>query len=170
MPVRCSPEDSGGHEIQTFATHDSQPLTVLTYGWRKPPRGLFAGQPGVTSTEGKNEPEGSLLTLSVGVGLCALGTGLLTWRLAGIRRELRLRREGVVAEGIVLEVKPTGTTINNVRLWRIHYRYRDHLGRTREGSSDLLSPDEASPWHAGASGTVRFDRLRPQDSVWVGKA
>ena len=51
----------------------------------------------------------------------------------------------------------------------IRYRYRDHLAQTREGLSSYLSPDQAAAWHASDKGTVRFDPLRPQDSVWVGK-
>ena len=90
--------------------------------------------------------------------------------LRHISLALRILREGMIAEGTVLAVQATGTTINRVRQWELRYQYRDHLGQTHEGVSELLSPDEASAWHKGATGTVRFDRLRPQDSAWVGKA
>jgi hypothetical protein len=82
----------------------------------------------------------------------------------------RLSESGLPAEGTVRKVWATSTSINRVRQWRLSYEFRDHVGRTQQGESHLLSPDEASAWNPGDKGAVRFDRERPQDSVWVGRA
>ena len=77
--------------------------------------------------------------------------------------------EGVLAEGIVLRVELSGVRVNGVPQWQLRYGYHDHLGQLREGCSDWFSPEEAAQWPEGANGTVRFDRQRPEDSLWVGK-
>ncbi len=82
---------------------------------------------------------------------------------------LRLSRSGQPAEGTVRKVWPTSTSINRVPQWRLSYEFRDHVGRTQQGESHLLSPDEASEWREGDTGAVRFDRERPQDSIWAGR-
>lgn len=106
----------------------------------------------------------------LGAIFALVGGTMSFFSLRHILVALRILREGMLAEGTVLAVQATGTTINRVRQWELRYQYRDPLGQTHEGVSELLSPDEASAWHKGATGTVRFDRLRPQDSAWVGKA
>jgi hypothetical protein len=81
---------------------------------------------------------------------------------------LRLGRTGLEAEGTVLDVWATSTTINRVRQWQLRYEFRDHLGRPQRGESDLLSPEEAAQWKPGDRGTVRFDRARPEKNIWAG--
>ncbi|ALA57495.1 DUF3592 domain-containing protein [Nitrospira moscoviensis] len=83
---------------------------------------------------------------------------------------IRLSRGGLPAEGTVQKVWPTSTRINRVTQWRLSYAFRDHMGRTRQGESGLLSPDEAAEWRAGDTGAVRFDRERPQRNIWIGRA
>lgn len=68
------------------------------------------------------------------------------------------------------KVWATGTSVNRVHQWRLSYEFRDHLGLTRQGESELLAPDGAAAWEPGNTGPVRFDRERPQDSVWIGRA
>lgn len=82
---------------------------------------------------------------------------------------LRLSRNGLTAEGTATKVWATGTSINRVHQWQLSYEFRDHMGRMQQGESDLLSPDEAAAWEPGNKGAVRFDRERPQDSVWIGR-
>lgn len=106
--------------------------------------------------------------LVIGVVFTLLGGGLAYSDLRVILRTIRISRHGLPTEGTMVTVRPTGTSINRVPQWRLSYRYRDHLGRTQEGASHLLSPDEASVWKAGDRGTVRFDRERPEISVWMG--
>ena len=118
---------------------------------------------------GKKDP-GSAFASAVLGGTFALIGGIFFFRsLRQVRRGLRLRREGTVAEATIMEVAPSSVTINRVRQWQIHYRYKDHFGQTQEGESEPLPPNEVSDWHAGDTGVVRFDQQRPQDSVWVGK-
>lgn len=103
---------------------------------------------------------GSVFTL-LGIGLAFVG-------LRGLVRAARVLRHGISAEGTVVRTEPTNTSINRVQQWQIRYRYRDHVGRTQEGASHPVSPEEASGWKEGDRGTVRFDRERPEISVWVG--
>lgn len=84
---------------------------------------------------------------------------LLVWRLS---------RTGLPAEGTVRKVWATSTSINRVPQWQLSYEFRDHMGLTQQGESHLLSPEEATSWNVGDKGPVRFDRTRPQDSVWIG--
>jgi hypothetical protein len=105
---------------------------------------------------------GGLLFTSIGLTVAWLD-------LRHVRLVLRLSRSGHPAEGTVRKVWPTGTSINRVPQWRLSYEYRDHVGRTQQGESHLLSPDEASEWHEDDRGAVRFDRERPQDSIWIGR-
>jgi len=113
---------------------------------------------------------GSAFASAVLGGTFALIGGIFFFRsLRQVRRGLRLRREGTVAEATIMEVAPSSVTINRVRQWQIHYRYKDHFGQTQEGESEPLPPNEVSDWHAGDTGVVRFDQQRSQDSVWLGK-
>lgn len=100
----------------------------------------------------------------------SLGGFVFLRGLGQVRRARCLEREGMIAEGTVLEIRPSTISINDVPQWAIHYRYQDHLGKTHEGQSGPLSPEEAHAWQVGDTGAVRFDRRHPQDSVWVGKA
>jgi len=107
--------------------------------------------------------------LAIGTVFTLVGGGLVLREGRHVVRSIRVSRHGHLTEGTILRVEPTSTSINRVRQWRIIYRYRDHVGRTQEGESHLLSPDEASLWHEGEIGSIRLDRLRPEFSVWLGK-
>lgn len=100
----------------------------------------------------------------------SVGGFVLVRGLARIRSTTRLEREGTVTEGTVLDVGPGQLSINGVPQWAIRYRYQDHMGRTHMASSDSLAPDAAQAWNVGDTGTVRFDRRRPQQSIWIGRA
>ncbi len=89
------------------------------------------------------------------------------WRQYRTRR--RLLSSGMPAEATVTEVALTRIHVNGIWQWRIHYRYQDHMAQTHEGQSGLLSPEEAEAWRAGDTGQVRFDRERPEESIWVGR-
>ena len=82
---------------------------------------------------------------------------------------LRLSRNGLTAKGTVTKVWATGTSMNRVPQWQLSYEFRDHVGRMQQGESELLTPDEAVEWEPGNTGAVRFDRERPQDSLWIGR-
>jgi len=111
----------------------------------------------------------AIVNLLLGLGVGALGGVLFTKGFRSARREVRLRRDGVTAQGTVLEIGPSWLAINRVRQMEVRYRYTDHMGQTHEGKSDPLSPDESDAWRPGETGTVRFDRKRPQESIWTGR-
>lgn len=108
--------------------------------------------------------------LAVGSVFSLVGGGLAFYQGRWIRHIIRLSRHGHPTEGTVVRVGPTSTRINREHQWRIDYTYRDHLGRSHEGHSHLLPPEDASVWHEGDTGIVRFDRVRPSLSVWIGQA
>jgi|CXWL01.1.fsa_nt_gi hypothetical protein len=97
-----------------------------------------------------------------------LGGGLAFFEARDLVRAVRVSHQGLITDGTVLRASPTSTSINRVPQWRVHYRYRDHFGRTQEGASHLMSPEEASAWKEGDHGSVRFDREQPEFSVWMG--
>lgn len=105
----------------------------------------------------------------IGLIMGTVGGTMLTIRLRRIRLTLRLMREGLPTEGIIVRVAPTNVTINGVRQWRIGYRFTDQAEQRRDGISDLLSPMEARQWKKGDRGSVRFDRRNSDLNIWVGK-
>ena len=125
--------------------------------------------PELSRLAGKSNLIPAFAGLGFGGLMMLIGGGLSYRSVSRIRRELRLRREGMLAEGIVLRVELSGVRVNGVPQWQLRYGYHDHLGQLREGCSDWFSPEEAAQWPEGAKGTVRFDRQRPEDSLWVGK-
>jgi Protein of unknown function (DUF3592) len=106
----------------------------------------------------------------VGGVLTVLGGFVFLRGLGQLRVGRRLLREGVLATGTVLDVRPSRLRINGVRQCTLRYRYQDHLGRTHKGRAGPLSPEEAAAWSAGARGAVRYDRQRPGVSAWTGEA
>lgn len=110
-----------------------------------------------------------LIFTGLGLVFAPIGGFMFFKGLAGIRRELRLQSEGTSAQATVEEVAPTNTRFNGVPRWRIRYRYHDHEGRTHQGQSNLMPPEEAQAWKAGDAATVRFDADAPKTSIWIGK-
>jgi hypothetical protein len=76
----------------------------------------------------------------------------------------------VTTEGTVFRAGPTDLSINRIAQWRIHYRFRDQFGRAYEGQSHPVSPEEGSAWKVGDKANVRFDRRRPENSLWLGRS
>jgi uncharacterized protein DUF3592 len=126
------------------------------------------GDPDSSRPPGSDEWIAALLFSLFGGLFALLGCVLAFAEGRYLVRAVRVLRHGLVTEGTVLRAGPTGTSINRVPQWRVHYRYRDHFGRTQEGASHLVSPEEGSTWKEGDRGTVRFDRERPEISLWVG--
>jgi Protein of unknown function (DUF3592) len=101
--------------------------------------------------------------------LAAAGGAILWW--AAARRKLvhELAREGMRVDGEVVEVAPANFRINWTPQLTIRYRYRDHAGMVHEGKTPPLASEEAQRSRAGDRGEVRYERDRPQRSVWIGK-
>ena len=104
----------------------------------------------------------------VGVVIAAVGGVLLRRGLVEVSRELRLQQTGIPAEATVTAVTETNFRYNRERQWVVHYRYVDRDGRTHEGKSGYLSPDEAAEWEEGQTVAIRFDPVRPSESIWIG--
>jgi hypothetical protein len=125
--------------------------------------------PGMNRLAGGRERAVAYILPSVG-GVAALAGGLFFLRgLRRIRTIQRLRREGVFAEGTVLEVKQTNMQVNRVRQWVLEYSYVDYRGQSHRVRSDHMPPEEAAEWRAGEKGAVRYDQSEPATSVWLGR-
>lgn len=158
----------GAAAVEGRAVVDVDEWERVQVGDRLPVRYL----PGVAGAHRRSDDKdlaAALVPLAIGAGVGSLFGALLARQLLRLRRERRIRRTGVPAEATVLTVEPAGVTVNRVAQWRIRYRYRDHLNTAREGDTGALPPDDVEGWQAGNTGTVRFDRVRPQDSVWIGR-
>jgi hypothetical protein len=126
--------------------------------------------PDVNRVADGKELESPIVSLALGAGLGAVFGALLGGQLLRLRRDRRIRRDGMLADATVLAVEETSFRVNRVRQWRIRYRYLDHLGQVREGDTGGLPPGDVEGWKAGDPAQVRFDRSCPQDSIWIGRA
>lgn len=124
------------------------------------------GTPGASRAAGSGGMTESLVMMAVGSLVALFGGVVSGWSALGMWREQRLLRRGLTAQGTVLAIEPSAVAVNRVRQWQVRYRYQDHLGRAHEGSSGALPPDEAHAVAVGDALTVRFDRARPEESVW----
>jgi hypothetical protein len=71
-------------------------------------------------------------------------------------------------EGKVMESRLGNIRINGIQQGTLQYRYQDHMGKFHTGETPI-SPEEVEAWQEGDSGKVRYDRNRPQESIWIGK-
>lgn len=102
-------------------------------------------------------------------GVFALAGGTIVVISLGKRLSRgRLLRDGMSADGVITAVEPTNFSINRVPQWIIRYRYNDHRGRTHEGKSSYLSPQEANNWKEGDTGKVKYNREKSDKSLWIG--
>lgn len=79
----------------------------------------------------------------------------------------RLMRQGVSATATVTAVGEASMRINGVPQWAVRYEYQDERGATRRGTY-TCSPEEAGQWSVGDRVAIRFDRRRPDHSLWIG--
>ena len=112
----------------------------------------------------------SALVAALTAAFAVLGAAIASRGWRRVLALVRVQRNGAAVQATVIEVAPAGVVINRVPQWRLRYEFRDERGENREGTSDYLQPYEAVEWQAGDRGTVRYDRDRPTDNVWLGKA
>jgi hypothetical protein len=124
------------------------------------------GAPETSRAAGSGGMAAPYLMTGFGSLLALIGGGLFGWTATRVLRERRLLREGMTAEGTVLTVKPTTVFVNNVQQWEVRYGYRDIFGRSHEGTSGSLPPAEANKVEVGDTIPIRYDRERPEVSVW----
>lgn len=106
----------------------------------------------------------------VGVAMLGVGGYLARRDWKKLQADWRLLQNGAVGEAAVTAIEQTSFSINKVKQWRISYRYTDAAGRSHQGRSYYLRPEDASGWQAGDKGQIRFDSRDPGRSVWVGRA
>lgn len=116
----------------------------------------------------QEEDLGPLPFVALGLVVTGVGGWLIGMWSVKIRRFLRLQEHGMLVEGTVLEVSPTGIIVNDERLHVVRYEYRDHQAQMRQGASRPMAPEEALRWTPGERGSVRYDRTRPSISEWMG--
>lgn len=126
--------------------------------------------PGVFSVPGESSQWvlSFVFTLLGGV-FSLIGAPMFILSLKGILLYRRLFREGMPVQAEIIEVSPSNLRINNVRQWRIQYRYNDAMGGMHEGKSPYLSPEKAQGWQVGQKVEVRFDPRKPSLSAWIGE-
>ena len=161
----------GGREIEGSGEVSVEEWERLDPG-KKVPVTYLPDMPESSRLQGSNNDAWIAVSVFLAIGgvFTLLGGGLAFYEGRAVVRSIRVSRHGLPTQGTVLRVVPTSTTINRVHQWRLRYEFRDHVGRTQQGESHLLSPDEASTYHEGETGVVRFDREHPQESVWIGRS
>ncbi len=82
-------------------------------------------------------------------------------------RQWSILQQGQTAQAMVLAIEPSNAEINNVRQWEVRYQYRDNFGRVHEGTSGEVAPELAHAVAVGDTLDIRFDRERPEESVWI---
>lgn len=128
----------------------------------------LADDPASNRIVGATRWAGALIMGGLGAVFALAGGGIFAFAAARRWSAARLRRAGVLAEGTVLEARPTSFRINGVTQWRARYRYHDLRGRVHVGETGLLAPEEAQRLGRGVTGEVRYDRRHPAKSVWLG--
>ncbi|MEX1171838.1 MAG: DUF3592 domain-containing protein [Chloroflexota bacterium] len=98
-----------------------------------------------------------------------IGGVLVVRAVRGLFRARDLLRSGVDAEATVTRVEQTNVSFNRRLQFRVHYRYRDQQGGGHEGDSGYLEWEEASIWNEGDRVAIRYDPIRPAQSLWVGR-
>lgn len=127
------------------------------------------GDPSINRVAGQSDWVGPIVTGALGG--TSLPVGLVLTAI-GVRRTLRhrqLMRGGIPTQATVVGQEQTGYAVNDVNQWVLLYQYADARGVTHTGRSEHMSPDAVQWWPPGSVGTVRYDAVRPDQSVWVGQ-
>jgi hypothetical protein len=108
------------------------------------------------------------IIFSVLGGVFTFVGGFLFFRSLGqLRTKARLQREGITTTATVSDVQASYMRINGVNQCVVLYHYQDDRGRSHTGK-EYFSPEEAGRWKQGDRVTIRYDRRRPQHSIWIG--
>jgi hypothetical protein len=132
---------------------------------------FIAGAFGVNMFSNPNQLEGGspLLFGAMGVGMLAVGGGVIYLSRRAAAREARLMQIGVPVTAHVLDVRRSRIEINRQTRWIVEYRYEYPKGRVIEGKSGGLIADEVWGFKPGDEVQIKVDPERPQESVFLGK-
>jgi hypothetical protein len=163
-------EDANGAAVRGTADVDAAAWDALAE--RGPIEITYlADQPGTYRVPGQTRGDEAVLALVlpfVGAVVGAIGGALVVTALRTRRVRRELLRSGSSAAASVLEVGPSGLSINGVPQWKVRYRFRDASGREHEGKC-AVAPEEGQRWRQGAVGRVRYDAGNPRSQVWTGE-
>jgi hypothetical protein len=102
----------------------------------------------------------------------ALGAVFLVCALAFMRlgrnvatRNRRLKAQGIRLSATVTDVRRTMVHVNNEPRWRVHYRYEYPAGRSQDGRSRMIRPQEAKRFKSGDAVSVFVNPHAPQESL-----
>ena len=123
-------------------------------------------EPEWSRLENSSGMESSLAAVGLGSIFALVGGFFFLKRVVEIGRQGSILRSGDVVQATGTAIAPTNVEVNNVRQWEVRYQYQDHFGRTHEGASEAAAPAEAGAAAVGDNIRVRFDRERPEQSVW----
>jgi len=126
------------------------------------------GDPASNRVAGKPDWVGALIMTILGGVFTLAGGTIVVFSLGKRLSRGRLLRDGMSADGVITAVEQTNFSINRVPQWVVRYRYNDHRGRTHEGKSPYLAPQEAQEWKEGNTGKVKYDREKSDKSLWIG--
>jgi Protein of unknown function (DUF3592) len=126
------------------------------------------GRPTSSRVVGESQWMLPVVFLFVGGTLTLVGGSVVARALLLAWARIGLGRRGITVTGTVTDVVEAGMGMNRRTPWRLQYRYVDHRGLEHRGVSGDLSAADAAQWQPGNTGTVRYDRDRPNRSVWLG--
>jgi hypothetical protein len=133
---------------------------------------FIAGAFGVNMFSNPNQLEGGspLLFAAMGVGMLAVGGGVIYLSRRAAAREARLMQIGVPVTAHVLDVRRSRIEINRQSRWIVEYRYEYPKGRAIEGKSGGLIADDVWGFKPGDAVEIKVDPQKPEDSLFVGQA
>jgi len=91
------------------------------------------GRPEVARLEGTSLSKGGYFGL-VTLLFPVIGVGVMGAALVSRMRLAKLLRDGLVTEGTIADVEPTGSRVNDFPVYRIHFDYRAQSGREESGT------------------------------------
>jgi len=106
---------------------------------------------------------------AIGLVFTILGGTFMVIGLRQASKETRLLRDGTTTEATVVAIERTGNRLGNRWLCRIRYVYDDFNGGTHEGTSGLLSEEDALSYRLGEKAFIRYDAARLSSSIWLGR-
>lgn len=104
---------------------------------------------------------------AVGGVAALIGVVLLVKSVGSAKTKAHIWAHGADTEASVASVEETNVKINKRPMWVVRYEYRDHTGQARQGQSDYMSAAKAHAWKTGNRVPIRYDREKPDQSVWL---